>query len=260
LEQSFVSSNVDDTYNIASNTWTNAPLSQVRDLLAGTSVANRNALIAGGYNVKTSFSIVDIFNSLRRIWNTTTLSQPREALAATSLGNLAFFGGSDNGGSQTFNTFDIFNTTLQTWCTATLSQNRTWLAAPSLGYILAFGGGYNGTIFSAVVDMSNATSSIWFTANLSQARAYLAAISLTNKNFLSAGIAAEFQTLSIFLIFYFRHNQHLFPVRHRHLHHTLRRPFLPQRQVQYCQHFRQHRQQFPVQLNPFLSVHNIRTH
>jgi len=50
-------------------------LSEARDRLAATSVANQYVLFAGGYNVKTGFSnVVDIFDLLSGMWNTTTLS------------------------------------------------------------------------------------------------------------------------------------------------------------------------------------------
>jgi len=187
--------NVVDVYNVRSNKWTTATLSQARCFLAATSAANRYALFAGGYEFGAS-NTVDIFDSLSGVWNTATLSQARYNLAAASLGNLAFFGGGNRGelfGGETFNAVDIFNATTQTWSTATLSQNRTLLAAASIGDIVAFGGGTfdDGPGFSAVVDMYNATSKIWFTASLNQPRGFLAATSSTNKIFFGGGISSR---------------------------------------------------------------------
>jgi hypothetical protein len=181
-------SKVVDIYNVTSDTWATATLSQARYFHAATSVASRYALFAGGWNGTYGSNVVDIFDSLSGIWNTTTLSQPREYLAAASVDNLAFFGGGDDG-TQTSNVVDIFNATSQTWSTATLSQNRTGLAATSFGDIVAFGGGTpdNNVTFSAVVDMYNMTSDVWFTANLSQPRAWLAATSSTDKIFFGGG-------------------------------------------------------------------------
>jgi hypothetical protein len=80
-------------FDVTSNRWTTATLSQARSALAATSVDNRYALFGGGYNGSVSSNVVDIFDSLSGMRNTTALSQARYWLAATSLGNLAFFGG-----------------------------------------------------------------------------------------------------------------------------------------------------------------------
>jgi hypothetical protein len=64
-------SNVVDVFNVTSNTWKNATLSQVRSYLAATSVDNRYALFGGG----SASNAVDIFDLLSGMWNTTTLSQ-----------------------------------------------------------------------------------------------------------------------------------------------------------------------------------------
>jgi hypothetical protein len=60
---------------VTSNTWTNATLSQAGDSLAATSIDNRYALFAGGYNGSVPSNVVDIFDSLSGTWNTTTLCQ-----------------------------------------------------------------------------------------------------------------------------------------------------------------------------------------
>jgi hypothetical protein len=182
-------------YNVTSNTWTNATLSQARGWLASTSVANRYALFAGGVVGTSYFDTVDVYDLYGGIWTSTNFGQALADLASASLGNLAFFGGGDNGTCfpcQTFNLVDIFNATTQTWSTATLSQNRSWLAAASIGDMVAFGGGSpDGSTLSSVVDMFNATSNIWFTTSLSQPRGLLAATSSTNKIFFGGGYSSS---------------------------------------------------------------------
>jgi hypothetical protein len=85
-------SNLIDMYNVSSNTWTTATLSQARFYLASTSVANRFALFAGGDTGSGVYSnVVDIFDYLSGQWSTSTLSQPRRYLTSTSLRELAFF-------------------------------------------------------------------------------------------------------------------------------------------------------------------------
>jgi predicted Ser/Thr protein kinase len=175
-----------DIYDVTSNTWALAALSQARDYLAATSVANRYALFAGGINVSDFTNVVDIYDSSNRAWSTATLNQARAAIAATSLGNLAFFAGG-LGVNQASNVVDIFNATSQTWSTATLSQPRFFLAAASVEDIVAFGGGYNGSTHFSVVDIYSVTNNIWFTACLNQARAGLAAASSINQILFGGG-------------------------------------------------------------------------
>jgi hypothetical protein len=126
-------SNVVDVFNVTSNTWTTATLSQPRGGPATTSVDNRYVLFGGGDKengqLRISSEVVDIFDSLSGMWNTTTLSQARW-VGATSLGNLAFFVGGT--------VIDIFNSTSQTWNTSILSQTRSVLASSSIAKIIAF--------------------------------------------------------------------------------------------------------------------------
>jgi len=177
-----------DIYIVASNTWAVNLLSQSRYDIAATSVANRYAFFAGGWNIHSVSNIVDIYDSALETFSAATLSQARTLLAATSLGNLAFFGGGFS--SQASNVVDIFNSTSQTWSTATLSQARYFLAAASIGDIVAFGGGSpDGFTGSAIVDMYNETSNIWATLSLLEPRYLLAAPSSSNQIFFGGGIA-----------------------------------------------------------------------
>jgi hypothetical protein len=137
---------------VTSDTWTTASLSQARAHLAATSVADRYALFAGGYNMSEPSNVVDIFDSLSGTWRTTTLSQARCSLAATSLCNLAFFGGGQIH-LEACNDVDIFNATTQTWSTTTLSQARYWLAATSTRNKVIFAGGLSDGKASDVVDI-----------------------------------------------------------------------------------------------------------
>jgi hypothetical protein len=180
-------SNVVDIYNVTSGTWSSATLSQGRWYLAATTVANRYALFAGGYNGSNYSNVVDIFDSLNEKWETATLSQSRAYLAATSLGNLAFFGGGQSFNNQLSYVVDIFNSTTQMWSTATLSQARYGLAAASAGDIVAFGGGNGSSTPLSVVDVFNVTAGVWFTLTLSVGLFCLAATSSKNKLFFGGG-------------------------------------------------------------------------
>jgi N-acetylneuraminic acid mutarotase len=54
-------SKVVDVFNVTSNTWTTATLSQARAYLAATSVDNRYVLFGGGYNESDFSNVVDMF-------------------------------------------------------------------------------------------------------------------------------------------------------------------------------------------------------
>jgi hypothetical protein len=153
-------------FNVTSNTWTTATLSEARSDLAATSVDNRYALFGGGKNGTGPSDVGDIFVLLSGMWNTTRLS-----------------GGGLTAGNQPSKVVDIFNSTSQTWITSTLSEARYYLATSSIGEIVAFGGGWNGSTYYSVVDMLNVTSNTWFTVTLSQPRHGLASTSSTNEFF-----------------------------------------------------------------------------
>jgi hypothetical protein len=186
-------SSVVDIYNVSSNTWTTASLSQARVYLAATSVGNLaffagGGTFANGGQIGGYSSLVDIYNASSNTWTTASLSQPRRELTATSVGDLALFaGGLSVGAAPTyFSIVDIYNASSNSWTTASLSQARDILAATSLGDLAFFAGGENGTD-SSVVDIYNASSNTWTTASLSQPRQALAATSVGGLAFFAGG-------------------------------------------------------------------------
>jgi hypothetical protein len=112
--------NVVDVYNVPNNTWTTATLSQARYNSGTTSVTNRWALFAGGWNGTNYSNVVDVYDLWNEMWYTTTLSQPRELPAAASFNDLAFFGGGKINvvTGQSSNVVDIYNVTTQIWSSA----------------------------------------------------------------------------------------------------------------------------------------------
>lgn len=123
-----------DIYNMTSNSWTNATLSQARHGLVAITIGNL-AFFAGGNDGVAFLDRVDIYNLTSNSWSTANLSLPRNFLAATKVGPLVMFAGGYNNSAS--NQVDIYNTTSNMWSTAILSAPRTNLAAASVGDQLA---------------------------------------------------------------------------------------------------------------------------
>ena len=162
-----------DAYDTILTRTTPTALSQVRHLLAATSVGNY-ALFGGGYDSSYS-AVVDAYDTTLTRSTPTALSKARDFLAATSVGNYALFGGGYTG-SYT-DVVDAYDTSLTRSTPTALSQARTGLAATSVGNYALFGGGSGP---SAVVDAYDTSLTRTTPTELSQARRDLAATNIGN--------------------------------------------------------------------------------
>jgi len=180
-----------DIYNLNSNSWSTAHLSQGRYEVVATSLHSKGlAFFAGGAYLpngdKTKDSllsnIVDIYNANTNTWSVSALSQNRSGIAATSLDkqNLVFFAGgyiTINLGYPQFttDTIDIYNATSNTWSVSKLFIKNMFVFATALSnYGLAFMGGS----FQKKLKIYNANTNTWTDADLTYETNYGAATSL----------------------------------------------------------------------------------
>jgi predicted Ser/Thr protein kinase len=178
-----------DIYNITSNIWTNATLSEARYALVAA-VSENLVLFAGGMNQdKMPSDRVDIYNITSSTWTNATLSIGRYELAATASNNLVFFAGGMDKDNKPSNRVDIYNITSSIWTNATLSIGRYGLAAAASNNLVFFAGGMDkDDIPSIIVNIYNITSNIWTNATLSEARYGLVAAASNNLVFFAGGM------------------------------------------------------------------------
>ena len=181
----FLSSRV-DIYDLITQTWSTAELSEARTGIGAVTVGNK-ILFAGGaknfnwddgwYDLSTR---VDIYDVSTNSWTITELPAPINFLwwegAVAAVGNKAFFCGNRQ------DTVYIYDVISNSWSTAKLSVNRSDLAATSVGNKLLIAGGMSNN-----VDIYDASSNTWSVNSLSQIRKLLRAATLNSKVFFAGG-------------------------------------------------------------------------
>lgn len=133
-----------DAYDTILTRTTPTALSQVRHLLAATSVGNY-ALFGGGYDSSYS-AVVDAYDTSLTRSTPTALSQARTGLAATSVGNYALFGGgraSSNSAvvdAYTIASYDIqvFSGTKYSFNGSTEQTSSTWQTLTMQGEVVGY--------------------------------------------------------------------------------------------------------------------------
>ncbi len=138
-----------DIYDVATNTWTTARLSQARVSGMATVSAGSKVFFAGGIysSGRATSAVVDIYDAATNAWSTTQLSQAhRNFTGASVAGKVLFVGGIDPL-HVTFppprtNVAEVYDLATARWTTDTLlTPNRFALAAASTGTTAFFGGG-----------------------------------------------------------------------------------------------------------------------
>ncbi|ULQ54725.1 Kelch repeat-containing protein [Flavihumibacter fluvii] len=189
-----------DIYDITTNTWSIAELSQRSRQGMATAVVGNKVFFAGGGDNDNGIvtSRVDIFDVSNNSWSTAELSQGREYLAAATIGNKVFFAGGgswDGRGYTGSNVVDIYDNATNTWSTAELSKSRSYLTATTVGNKVFFAGGVSGLPGpddgSTQIDIYDAATNSWSTSNLQQGKYFMASIAAGNKIFWGSGVFNE---------------------------------------------------------------------
>jgi kelch-like protein 20 len=198
VDSSFGASKVVDIYDVLSNTWSTAQLSEARFNLAAGAVGNK-ILFAGGAASIGFSKTVDIYDVVSNDWTTAQLSEARSSLAGGGLGNKVLFAGGLSNTGVDSKTVDIYNVSSNSWTTARLSEARENLTAAAAGNKILFGGGNtvhwlpggSGNIVdsgaSKTVDIFDVSSNTWAATQLSEARENPAAAGSGNKILYAAG-------------------------------------------------------------------------
>jgi hypothetical protein len=205
---SYSSSRV-DIFDITTNSWTTAELSQPRFNMATAVLGNKIFFAGGDFNNNGAWGtsdIVDIYDAVTNTWTTATLSERRTLMAGAAAGNkVLFVGGTGAGfgsGSESLKV-DIYDISNNTWSfdylpdrsldaslgiAATVIDNKIYFAgAAGNWFAWDFGGDYSSTI-----NIYDAAASSWSTSSLNEARGAMAAIAIGNKNYWAGGLNVHF--------------------------------------------------------------------
>ena len=159
-----------DIYDINTQTWSTAELSQARYNIAVVAAGNK-IVFAGGQTATGRTTRMDIYDVATNNWTTAELPETynivSSGIVTVSLGNKIFFAGSTDSGTMS-NHVDIYDASLNAWSTATLSEARNNIVANAAGTKVLFAGGWNAAS-SNRVDIYDTATHIWSTASLSQA-------------------------------------------------------------------------------------------
>ncbi len=189
-----------DIYDVSTNTWSTAQLSQPRSNLAAAAAGNKIVFAGGVFRTFNGYSnVVDIYDVSTNTWSTAQLSEARAQLVAAAAGNKIVFAGGANSDFSLSKTVDIYDVSTNTWSTAQLTETKNQLAAAAAGNKIVFAGGGNGT-YSTTADIYDVSTNTWSTAPFNEGRGDLAAAGAGSKIAFGGGYgsAGSSQTVDIY--------------------------------------------------------------
>jgi hypothetical protein len=173
-----------DVYDVNTQTWSTAELSQPRFRIVGASSGNK-IVFAGGIKSDGVISDrVDIYDVSANSWATAGLSQARNDLAVASSGDKILFAGGGDYSPWDFplvtNRVDIYDASANSWSNTTLSQARGSTMGVASNNKLVFAGGYSESGGSNRIDIYDIPTGAWTTASLNKTDIINAGIASNN--------------------------------------------------------------------------------
>lgn len=154
-----------DIYDIPTNTWSTAELSQARSELTAVT-SDYKIYFGGGFNYGPT-STVDVYNSYTELWTTMTMPHASTKNAAMAINGKVVFAGGDYA--------NIYDESLNRWTSKSLSQSRTSITAMAVksipNPILSFMGGIQDKftgLLSSRIDYYDPVSDSWSISELSE--------------------------------------------------------------------------------------------
>ena len=183
-----------DIYDVSTQSWTTAELSEPRGAIAVLTVGNKILFASGGnhwnqpyggfYDYDGESTRVDIYDVTTNTWSTTEMPAGLVFLdwlaTAVAAGNKAIFC------QAFFGPAFIYDVITNSWTDAQLTVNRNDLASASLGNkaLIASGG-------SDKVDVYDAVTNTWTVQSLSESRGGIKGATLNNKAFFAGGNSSK---------------------------------------------------------------------
>lgn len=179
-----------DIYDMITNTWSTAELSNARSGIAAVSNGSKIFFAGGGYydgnnDDWAAVSTVDIYDVISNSWSVTSLSEPRYNLSAAAVGNKVFFAGGYEWGLR--KTVDIYDITTNSWSVSQLSEARESISAVTVNNKIHFAGGQNDVGPSSRIDIYDNATNSWSISALNKPGINMAAVASGNKIFWAGG-------------------------------------------------------------------------
>jgi hypothetical protein len=192
LGNSFISHDVIDIYEIATQTWSTKKLPRKKDGFLSVPFNNK-IIYPGGYQGVAVTDFVDIYTPATDTWEVQKLSVARaECAAAISNGKVYFCGGttkySPYVASSRIDIYDPAQPVGSQWTTAELSQPRVAPVSIAFGDTIMVAGGYSASMSkSDRIDIINTKTGQITQGALSEGRAYLTAQMVGKKVYFAGG-------------------------------------------------------------------------
>jgi N-acetylneuraminic acid mutarotase len=199
-----------DIYDITTQRWTTAKLSENRSKIS-TITAGNKVFFAGGEigDGTCPTKTVDIYDLSTSQWSTSSLSIPGSSVVPALVGNKVLFAGGDGGLCGEWartTTVDMYDLTTNNWTTASLSTvRRHGHAAVTLNNKVYISGGeswpantFPGTPWFAsnTVDIYDYATNSWSTSTLSEGKYGHGAAALNDKVFWAGGTTGSYPNLT----------------------------------------------------------------
>jgi Secretion system C-terminal sorting domain/Kelch motif len=188
----FISFDIIDVYDIATQTWSTKKLSKPRDGFNPV-ILNEKIIFAGGYSGVLPSDVVDIYTPATDTWEVQKLSIARaECRAIVANGKAYFCGGTTNFSpyvaSSRIDIYDPSQPSGSQWTTAALSQSRVAPVAVAFGDTVMIAGGFSASVSgSNRIDIINTQTGLLSQGTLSEGRAYPTAALMGKKAYFCGG-------------------------------------------------------------------------
>ena len=180
-----------DIYDVSTNTWSTAELSQARWGLTAVA-AGTKVYFAGGTGLSGSraaqSSRIDVYDLAADSWSTLELPRPGWYSSVVGAGGIYFAGGT---------AIDIYNPSSNTWSSKSLSQPRYQITATNMQGKLFFAGGsssINGGTAYSTIDYYDPTFNTWSQDQLSKPKYGMAGLGMRGQNVWAGGIVGNGMT------------------------------------------------------------------
>jgi N-acetylneuraminic acid mutarotase len=200
--QTYGSSRV-DIYDMITQTWSTAELSQRRSGIAVVAAGNK-IFFAGGRLTDGAldqlFSAVDIYDVSANTWSVANLSEPRSYIAAATVGSKVFFAGGEKDSTHNASTkVDVYDLSTNAWSSASLSIPRANISAVTVNSKIYFAGGnsQNRTYSpSDRIDIYDNIAHSWSTSSLKEPMGPLAGITAGGNIYWAQDCAVEIRNVN----------------------------------------------------------------
>jgi hypothetical protein len=173
-----------DIYDVSTNTWSTAELSQARWGLTAVAAGNK-VYFAGGTGISgtraAQSSRIDVYDLGADSWSTLELPRPGWYSSIVGTGGIYFAGGS---------AIDIYDPASGIWSSKTLSQPRYQITATNMQGKLFFAGGsssINGGTAYSTIDYYDPTFDTWSQDVLSKPKYGMAGLGMRGQNVWAGG-------------------------------------------------------------------------